>query len=209
MRTMMPSMPVRDLVSSLRSYRGVIGAPWFTAAWDLNLFVMRSNFVGQWDDLVIAATCDDAGRDVVLCCTATGDAWGGEWESPTNAAGCIWTVDQHVKGGLTLGEHKGRPALRQAAPFRYVRWPAGAGHIPTVADLELLPAFTANVGTHIHNRASDKTPLEPATDDSEGCVVNLYQHEHAALIRLVEQQKARHGTATVSPTFCKRSMVKP
>lgn len=197
----------QSLYARLRDYRASIAAPFFTSAFDLNLFVARSPNVGKWDDLVLVALLDDAGREWVLQCTATADAWGGEWANPTNPAGCVFTLDQHVPGGFDLGEHKGRPALRQVAPFRYVRWPKANARVPTVAELEALPAQVGVTGCHLHNRASDRMPLVPATDDSEGCVVNLAQWEHAALIRLVQVQSVRHGTAKVSPTFCKRSAI--
>jgi hypothetical protein len=196
-----------DLYVLLMAYRKAIGVPFFTQPWDLNLFVVRDDVVGTWGDLVIAACVDDAGRQVVLRCTATGDAWAGEWPNPTNPAGCVYTLDQHVEAGFILGAHKGRPALIQQRPFRYVRWPRGAGRAPRVSELEELAkreSFLGLCGTHVHNRASDKTPAIPATDDSEGCTVDLYQHEHAALIRLVQQQNDRRGALTVSPTFCKR-----
>jgi hypothetical protein len=191
--------------ATLRAYRESISAPWFVQPWDINLFVARDGVVGTWGDLVIAACKDDANREVTLVLSATGDAWGGEWTNPTNPKGCVFTLDGHYGSGLILGEHKGRPALRQNAPFRYVRWPRTSGHVPSVTELEALPSFVGIAGTHVHNRAGDRTPDVPATDDSEGCTVLLYQHEHAALIRLVGQQLSRRGTATVSPTFCKRT----
>lgn len=195
-----------SVVVALKSYRRTINAPWFGDPWDLNLFVARDGVVGTWGDRVIAATVDDAGRDVVVQCVATGDASGGEWRAPTNPAGCVWTRDQHIPSGLILGEHKGRPALLQVRPFAYVRW-KDPSHVPTVAELEARPTFIAMCGTHVHNRVSDKTPQVPGLDDSEGCSVNLYQHEHAALIRLVEQQRDRLGSATVSPTYCKLAAI--
>lgn len=194
-----------NLYAACRSYRRTIGAPWFTRPWDLNLLVARSERVGLWDDLVIVATLDDSGREVVLECMATGDAWAGEWIGPSNGAGCIFTLDQHVKGGLQLGEHNGRPALRQVADFRYVRWPPSMKRAPTVGELEMQSSSKGINGTHIHNRVSDKAPMAPAMDDSEGCTVLLYQHEYAALIRMCEQQIARHGIDRFSPTYCKRS----
>lgn len=189
----------------LKAYRESIGAPWFVKPWDLNLVIARSGQVGAWDDLIFVACMDDGGRRVVERLTATGDAWEGEWAKPTNPAGCIYVLDQHVPGGLIRGEHKGRPALRQNAPFRYVRWPPDRGRVPTVAELVALPAFTGNNGTHLHNRVSNQTPAKPSTDDSEGCTVNLYYHQHSMMIELVETQEDRHGSTVVSPTFCQRS----
>ena len=189
----------------LKSYRLAIGAPWFTDPFDLNLFVFRSGQIGAWDDRVIVACTDDAARPLVESFVATGDAWVGEWKNPTHRDGCIWILNQHVPGGLELGSFKGRPALRQVKPFRYVRWPIGTGRIPMVSDLLALETdgadFAANRGTHIHNRVSGRTPNRPAPNDSEGCTVLLYQHQHAALIQLVEEQRARHRTGIVSPTF--------
>ena len=60
-------------------------------------------------------------------------------------------------------------------------------------------------GTHWHNRVSNRTPEAPSTDDSEGCTVSLYYHEHLAGIELVKIQKQKRGSAIVSPTFCQRS----
>ena len=39
--------------------------PWFTNAWDLNLVILRSGYVGRWDDLVVVATVDVAPAMVV------------------------------------------------------------------------------------------------------------------------------------------------
>lgn len=196
---------IATLTERLRAYRASIGAPWFSAPFDLNAFVARSPNVGRWDDVGLIATCDDAGRDWVLQLTVTSDAWAGEWTSPTNPDGCTYILDGHYPQGFDLGEHRGRPALRQVAPFRYVRWKGD--HVPTVAELDALAPVSGIFGTHWHNRASDRMPGVPATDDSEGCVVTLPQWEHAALIRLVQIQRDRHGTSKLSPTFCKRAAI--
>lgn len=187
----------------LRAYRELIQAPWFTLPWDLNLFIARSGKVGQWDDLVLFAFVDDGGRDVVEAYIATGDAWQGEWLNPSHPGGCIYVLNQHVPGGLELGTFNGRPALRQQKPFRCVRWPPD-GTIPMVAALDLRPSFVANRGTHVHNRVSGRAPEKPVTDDSEGCTVLLYQHQHAAMIRLVQEQRVWHCSSIVSPTYCAR-----
>jgi len=198
-----------NIYARAKALRESVGAPWFTAPWDLNLIVIRSGRVGRWDDRIVVATVDDTGREIVLVCQATGDAWEGEWTNPTHPDGCIYVLDQHVPGGYALGEHKGRPALRQQRPFHCVRWPRTRGTVPTVEELEELAEFghdfTENRGTHIHNRVSDRAPEAPATNDSEGCTVTLYQHQHAALIELVKVQKRVRGSDVVSPTFCKRS----
>ncbi len=196
-----------DLFNRLRAAREKDGARFWTKPWDLNLFVLRGNVVGTWDDVVLVATVDDCQREVLLRCAATADAWSGEWLNPTAKGGCIYTLNGTYPRGLELGIFKGRVALRQVAPFRYVRWP-DRHRIPTVPELEALGSaagFTDTVGTHVHNRISDKTPLNPATDDSEGCTVTLYQHEHAALIRLSQQQRERHGTGILTPTFAERA----
>ncbi len=191
----------------LKAYRESVGAPWFDAPWDLNLCVIRSGTVGVWDDRVVICTTDEAGRRVVQRVVATGDAWEGEWLEPSHPDGCVYVLDQHVPGGLILGEHKGRPALRQQKPFRCVRWPAGEA-VPTVAQLEdraLTRAVSDIRGTHLHNRVSGMAPEKPAANDSEGCTVSLYYHQHAAMIELVRQQERVHGSTVVSPTFLKRS----
>lgn len=198
-----------NLYQRAKALRESIGAPWFTKPWDLNLIVVRSGKVGEWDDRVIVACLDDDGREVVHVCRATGDAWVGEWTDPSHPDGCIFVLDQHVQGGLVLGEHKGRPALRQNKPFHCVRWPPARGTVPTVAELEELAEFghdfTENRGTHLHNRVSNRTPEKPSTDDSEGCTVNLYYHQHIGLIELVKIQRDRIGSAAVSVTFTNRS----
>lgn len=187
---------------ALQTYRKAIGAPWFVAPWDLNLFIARSGKVGLWDDKVLVACVDDSGKKIVLGCTATSDAWEGEWTNPSHPQGCVYVLDQHVAGGYGLGAHKNRPCLRQRMPFKCVRWPPDTGRVPTVEELDARTPFVGDQGTHIHNRVTDRAPAKPAPDDSEGCVVTLYQHEHAGLMRIVRQQHARHGSAIVSPTFC-------
>ena len=189
--------------ASLEQYRRAIDAPWFTSPFDLNLIIARSGNVGIWDDQVLFAFTDDGGRNVVEAYTATGDAWEGEWTDPSNAEGCIYILDQHVPGGLELGKFKNRRALRQQKPYEFVRWPKEYNRIPTVAELEALDRQTGNQGTHIHNRVSGLAPLKPGTDDSEGCTVFLYQHQYAGMLRLVEEQKKRHGSTVISPTYCK------
>lgn len=188
---------------ALRQLRYAVGAPWFTEPWDLNLIVLRSGTVGVWDDTVAVALMDGAGREVVHLVCATGDAWSGEWTDPTHPDGCIYVLDQHVPGGLHLGEHKGRPALRQRREFLCVRWPKGAGRVPTVAELEALPPFSGLRGTHLHNRHNGQSPAKPRPNDSEGCTVSLYRHEHAGLIELVKVQQELRGSSIVSPTFAK------
>lgn len=193
--------------AGLRALRYAKGLPWFTKPWDLNLVILRSGVVGVWDDLVAMACIDDSGREVLQLARATGDAWEGEWTNPTHPDGCVWVTDQHVPRGFVLGDHKGRPALRQPyeVHFEYVRWPRSMGRVPSVAELEAQPHFMAYCGTHLHNRHNGRSPAKPRPDDSEGCTVNLYRHEHAAIIELVKVQKEVHGTAVVSPTFAKLS----
>jgi hypothetical protein len=193
----------------MRALREQIGAPWFTKPWDLNLVIARSGKVGRWDDAVLLACLDDARREVVQMCVATGDAWGGEWTNPTHPDGCIYVLDGHYPRGMEMGEHKGRPALRQVQEFRNVRWPKSEGRVPTVDELVALAdsgaAFMGIRGTHWHNRVSNRTPEAPSTDDSEGCTVSLYYHQHLAGIEMVKMQRDRRGSAIVSPTFCQRA----
>lgn len=201
-------LDARDLCALLRGYRAKIGAPWFDKAWDLNYFVLRSPRVGEFDDLSIFATRDDAGRDVALVCKAAGDAWGGEWTNPSNPLGVPYTLDGHYPQALELGTFKGRPALLQVKPWRYVRWKGD--HLPTVAELEeraKVAQFTGQCGTHVHNRVSYRAPLVPGKDDTEGCTLHCYQHEHAAAIELVGTQFKVHNTSKVSPTFAKLSAI--
>ena len=188
----------------VRALRSAAGAPWFSDPWDLNLVVLRSQHVGRWDDRILVGCLDDAGDPVVEDFACTADAWEGEWTAPTNPAGCVYILDGYYPGGLSVGTHKGRPALRQRTPFRYVRWDPTAGTIPTVAQLEeraLKHGFTGICGTHLHNRVSNMAPGRPRTDDSEGCVVSRYYHQHAALLELVATQRSRVGSDVVSPTF--------
>jgi len=178
--------------------------PWFTDAWDLNLVILRSGYVGRWDDLVVVATVDDAGREIVYPVACTADAWPGEWVDPTNPSGCVYILDGHYPGGLSLGEHKGRPALRQVRPFDCVRWPATLRTVPTVEELEAVAQssrFSAICGTHLHSCYTSRSTAEPPPDSSEGCVVSLHRHEHAGLVELVRQQGRHAGGVTVSPTF--------
>lgn len=197
------------LWKKLKEYRETRGIPFFTEPWDLNLFVLRSDTVGSWDDLILVTCIDDSRRRIVERIRCTGDASEEEWVDPTHPDGCIYVLDQHVPGGLVLGEFKGRPALRQNADFLYVRW-AVDGLIPSVADLEARAAdhsFSANRGTHIHNNWDGKAPPKPRPDESEGCTVPLWRHQHAALIELVRQQQKFVGSAVVSPTYLKKSAV--
>lgn len=198
-------MSRRRLYEMCRAYRESIGAPWFTAAWDINLIISRDDVVGTWGDRAFACTVDDAERIVVQTIRCTSDAWEGEWAAPSHPDGCVWVLNQHVPGGFTLGEHKGRPALRQARPFLNVRWPASSG-VPTVEQLEARAnagfAFSDVRGTHFHNRVNGDAPARPRPNDSEGCTVSLYYHQHAALIALVERQRDVHGSTVVSPTYC-------
>ncbi len=189
----------------LKHYREQRGYPWFTKPWDLNLFIARSNFVGEWDDLVIFAWTDDDGRECAEAFIATGDASEAEWTDSEHPQGCVWVKSQHVPGGLKLGAFKGRPALRQVKPFECVRWPKSKGYVPTVDELEALPAFVDNRGCHIHNRWNNMTPAAPKRGDSRGCTVILYPHHHVSAITLVKVQLDRHGTDSVSPTYCKLS----
>ena len=196
-----------NLYDRCHRYRESIGAPWFIKPWDINLLVIRSGVVGAWDDLVVLCCIDDADRRIVHRVRATGDAWSGEWLAPSHPGGCIYVLDQHVHGGLVLGEHKGRPALRQNAAFECVRW-IPDNTIPTVAQLEARAvehSFNDIRGTHLHNRYSGRSPDKPQTDDSEGCTVSLYRHEHIAMCELVKQQKTYRGSGVVSPTFLKRA----
>jgi hypothetical protein len=198
----------KRIYAKMQAFREQAGLPWFTKPWDLNLIIARSGSVGRWDDVVMLACLDDAGRRVVHTCVATGDAWSGEWKNPTHSDGCIYVLDGHYPGGLELGEHKGRPAMRQRKAFRCVRWPTSEGRIPTVAELVALAdggaAFTEIRGTHWHNRVSNYAPEAPKTDDSEGCTVSLHWHEHIAGIEMVKTQRDRLGSAIVSPTYCQR-----
>lgn len=191
----------------LKKYREEKGFPWFTDPWDLNLFVIRSGHVGKWDDMWVLTCQDDAGRQVVQRVRATGDAWEGEWTNPTHPGGAVYVLDGHYPGGYHRGLHKGRVCLRQRKPFHNVRWPAD-GTVPTVAQLEQrgkTHGFWDIRGTHIHNRFNGKAPAKPAPNDSEGCTVSLWYHQHMAGMELVRQQERFHGTSVVSPTFLSRA----
>ena len=194
------------LFQKLREYRLDQDLPWFTKPWDLNLFILRSGAVGKWDDLVALCCYDDANRKVIQRVRATGDAWEGEWLNPTHPDGTVFVLDGHYVGGYELGLHKGRTCLRQRKPFDCVRW-IPDGTVPTITQLEQCPSFNDNRGTHWHNRFSGKSPAKPQTDDSEGCTVSLYYHQHQAGMELVRQQKKYRGSAIVSPTFMKRAQV--
>lgn len=201
------------LYNTLKEYRLDNSLPWFDKPFDLNLICLRSDeLVGEWDSLMVIACLDDSGREIVQRVRVTDDAWVGEWSDPTNRDGCIFVLDGHYPKGFVLGEHKGRVALRQNAPFRYVRWPAG-GSVPSIADLEARAAagheFTNVCGTHWHNRYDDRAPPRPMKDDSEGCFVSLWRHQHAAGMELAAIQKRRHGSGVVSPTFVKKKLVLP
>jgi hypothetical protein len=188
----------------LRAYRLSRGLPWFDDPYDLNLAIVRGELVGEWDDLVCIAYIDEDGREVVESWPCTADAWRGEWADPTHPDGCVYILDQHVPGGYKPGLHRGRLAMRQARPFHYVRWPAALGRVPSVQDLEdraALHGFHDNRGTHIHNRVSARTPVRPARDDSEGCVVTLRQHHMRSIRDLVALQQRHVGSAVLSPTF--------
>ena len=191
--------------AQLRDYRIRQNLPWFTAAFDLNLVVLRSGTVGRWDDLTCWAFTDDAGRKCVELFVATGDAWEGEWVHPTHPNGCAYVLDQHVAGGYRIGKHHGRSALVQVKPFAFTRWPKGEGRPPTVAELETLPVWTDIRGFNLHDRVTGRTPERPATDDSESCTVHLFKHQHFAALELVAQQGARGLGDTVSVTFGKRA----
>lgn len=196
---------MRPTYEQLRALRQRLSLPWFTDPWDLNLVILRSDEVGRWDDLLCLAYVDGDGREHVEVIPCTSDAWVGEWTSPTHPDGCLYILDQHVPGGYGPGLHKGRPALRQREPFRYVRWPR-RDRIPTVDELEALAAsasFTGIRGTHVHNRVSDRVPERPARDDSEGCVVVMRAGDIHVVMRLVELQRRHVGTDTVSPTFAR------
>lgn len=199
------------LYDRCKRYRESIGAPWFTEPWDLNLLVARSGTVGEWDDRVIICCRDDADRPIVQVVRATGDAWEGEWLEPTHPDGCLYVLDQHVPGGLQLGEHRGRPALRQIKPFRCVRW-APDGTVPTVDQLEARAAaghdFYGVQGTHLHNNWDGTAPPRPRRNESEGCTVSLWWHQHAAMIELVKLQRRHRGTDIVSPTYLSRQALR-
>ena len=206
-------MTQRDLTcSELRDIRTAAGGRWFTKPFDLNLVIVRSQVLGRWDDTAFWAFTDDAGRELVEAHTVTGDAWEGEWLNPSHRDGCLFILDQHVNAAFAVGKTKvgtknERTCLRQRSPFDYARWVAN-GSIPTPAQLEALARsgakFTAVRYSHLHNRVSGRTPEKPATDDSEGCVVYLYQHQFVAMLELVAQQKARGHGDTVSATFITR-----
>lgn len=188
----------------LRAYRESIGAPWFELAWSLNVFVVRSEQVGRWDDWLIVCAVDEHGREVYHASPVTGEAWEGEWTDPTHPAGCIYVLDQHAVSAYAPGLHKGRRALRQVGQLRYVRW-AGDG-VPSVAQLEAMAGaewavFVDNRGTHIHDRVSDRQPAKPARDDSEGCVVFLRRPDRDHVLALVAEQLRHRGSDRVSVTF--------
>lgn len=199
-----------SLFEKLREYRNDNGLPWFTKPWDLNVFVLRSGTVGAWDDLVAVCCYDDADRPVIQRVRATGDAWEGEWLDPTHPDGTVYVLDGHYPRGYKYGKHKGRICMRQNADFNCVRWPAD-GTVPTIAQLEARAAaghsFMANRGTHWHNRFSGKAPAKPLKDDSEGCTVSLYYHQHTAGMELVRLQNRYRGTDVASPTFLKRALL--
>lgn len=196
------------LYDRLKEYRLDNGLPWFAKPWDLNAFVIRSGTVGEWDDQVVIVTHDDADRRVIQRVRATGDAWEGEWIYPTHPDGTVYVLDGHYPSGWKYGLHKNRICMRQNADFNCVRWPAD-GTVPTIAQLETRAvdghSFMGNRGTHWHNRFSGKSPAKPQKDDSEGCTVSLYYHQHTAGMELVRLQKRYCGGDVVSPTYLKRS----
>lgn len=201
---MIDSSLKQALYADLKRYRLSRKMPWFDKPWDLNLFILRDNEIGSWRDRIVGVTVDDRGHIVIQSNTASSDASAGEWANPTHPKGCVWVAEQHVPGGYVLGQHNKRIALRQRKPFKCVRWPPSMGRIPTVAELRALVAthgFVDNRSTNLHNRASGRTPDAPKLNDTEGCPINLYYHEHIALMELVIQQRRFRGSAVVSPTF--------
>jgi hypothetical protein len=193
-----------DLFDALKAYRVSNGLPWFTKTWDLNLFMVGDGTIGTWGDEAVLLTHDDANRRVIHRCVATRDAWEGEFKNPTHPDGCVWVMPGHYAGGLKAGHHKNRIAMVQVAPFKNVRWPPGMRHVPSVNELIKLgetESFMANRATNWHNRASHLAPMKPKTDDSEGCMVNLYYHQHVGAMRLVQNQLKARGSDVVSPTY--------
>lgn len=200
----MLSTTTQAVYDDLKHYREANKWPWFHKPWDLNLFILRDETVGTWGDRIITATVDDRRRPVVQISTASSDASRGEWLKPTHRDGCVWVANQHVPGGYELGEHNGRIAWRQRRGFLCVRWPASRGYVPKTPDLvALIPefGFTDIRGTNLHNRFNGETPEAPKLNDTEGCPLNLYYHEHIAHMELGKQQQRFRGSTIVSPTF--------
>lgn len=202
---------MRVTYDQLREVREAMGAPWFTAPWDLNMIIARTNHVGEWDDRIFVACVDDNGREVVESFVCTGDAWEGEWLDPTHSGGCAYVLDQHVVGGLRRGTHKGRDALVQAKPFYFVRWDPETGRVPTVRELEALALEPGRKlydvrGFNVHDRYNGQAPDKPAKDDSEGCTVQLYKHRHTMLMGMMDLQLEFRGASSVSPTYVRKSI---
>ncbi len=188
----------------LRSFRLDNDLPFFEKPWDLNLFMVRDNIIGEWSDEAILITHDDADRPVVHRCIMTGDASISEWKDPTHPDGCLWVMPGHYPGGYHRGLHKGRRCFRQRREFNNVRWPKSLNRIPTCGELierGESHGFMGIRGTNWHNRVSGLAPARPRPDDSEGCPVNLYYHQHEGAMMLGDLQEKNHGSSVVSPTF--------
>lgn len=200
----------RKMRKLLMEYRNDNDLPWFTRPWDLNLLIVGDETVGEWGDEAIIICNDDSDRPVVHRCVITRDAWDGEFLKPTHPDGCVWVLPGHYPQGYKKGHHRGRRALMQNKPFMNVRWPKSKGYIPKVSELlerGKTHGFLDRRGTNWHNRASGSAPAKPRTDDSEGCPVSLYYHQHAAAMQLVDLQEKYRGSGVVSPTFLQISEI--
>ena len=194
----------RQFYDKLREFRLDNGLPFFDQAWDLNLFMVRDDIIGEWTDEAIIITHDNAGRPVVHRCIMTGDASESEWTDPTHPNGCLWVLPGHYAGGYHRGLHKGRKCFRQRRDFNNVRWPKSMGRVPTASELierGKVHGFMDIRGTNWHNRFSGQAPVKPKPGDSEGCPVNLYYHQHEGAIMLGDLQQKYRGSSIVSPTF--------
>lgn len=183
----------------LRRVRDRYDAPWYTGPWNLNVLVLRSDDVAEYDDFIIFAYEDDAERQCVHVCLATGDASAEEWIAPHHPSGCIWIRPQHAPAAHKLGDFRGRPSLLQVQPLSYSRWQGR--HVPSTGELLGLPVFRDRCGTHIHPRHSAFTPRNVGRNDSWGCTVPVQPSEWAGALDLIRLQSINYKTTTVSVTY--------
>lgn len=171
------------------------GYKFFTGAYDLNIFGIRSNTkkAGEFDDYVGVAYLDDSGCERLFFAKATTDPGSKYLLNPLHTSGAAIMLLGQYRSAYKIGIHGrtwasgGYKALEQCNLIRYVR----DNNKNNILGDEVTVPFVDNLKTNIH-RANKYKIIDRIGGYSAGCQVIQDPVQFDAFLALCDQQPS-HG----------------
>ena len=169
--------------------------PWFTKAYDLNLFGIRNlnKNSNKFDDTIGVAYIDASGNERVFICPATTDPGAPYLLEPMNTTGTAILTNGYHKKMFKLGTHKGYVALAQYTPVTVVR----DANRDSILDFNAPKRETGMFGINMH-RAHEQSIIALVGKYSAGCQVIQVNEDLQYILSIVRLQKRYVGSDVVS-----------